>query len=315
MKIWRQIRKVGEALLVCLGMIFIPFLPRTWLVGLARGMGSAAFSLSGKLSRIALANLDVAFGDSLTKDRKEAIARESFQTFALLVLDLFWFSVFCKKRISACLRFDPSFRNYFDKAPLIIVSGHFGNWETMGLGMSLMGNPPVSVAASLDNVFVDWMVRRLRGNTGQRIVKRDGAIRTLTKLLKEGCRTALLMDQNTLPEEGGVFVNFFGLPVPVSKAAYALAAWSGAEIVPVFCVLEENGMRYTGYASDPIKVDRDKDSEVEITQAVTSVVEEAIRRNPGHWLWMYKRWKSIPPGAPADRYPFYARKYEKQEKK
>jgi len=315
MKMLRQIRKVGEAVLVCLGMLFIPFLPRTWLVGLARGLGNASFALSGKLRRIALANLDVAFGASLTADRKQAIARESFQTFALLILDLFWFSIFSGKRIPAYLRFDPSFRNYFDKAPLIVVSGHFGNWETMGLGMSQRGNAPVSVAASLDNVFVDWILRRLRGNTGQGIVKRDGALRTLTKLLKEGCRVALLMDQNTLPEEGGVFVDFFGLPVPVSKAAYALAAWTGTEIVPVFCVLDEHGMRYAAYAGDPIKVDRNADSEVKITQAVTRAMEDAIRRNPGHWLWMYKRWKHIPAGAPAEKYPFYARKYEQQEKK
>jgi Kdo2-lipid IVA lauroyltransferase/acyltransferase len=318
MKIWRQIRKVGEAVLVCLGMLFIPFLPRTLLVSLARSLGNAAFRLSGKLRRIALANLDVAFGSSLTTGKKEAIARESFQTFALVVLDLFWFSVFSNKRISARCRFDKSFYNYLDRAPVVAVTGHFGNWEVMGQAASLVGKGPLgplSVATPLDNAFVDWMLRRWRRNTGQGIVKREGAIKTVIKLLRKGGRVALLMDQNTLPEEGGVFVSFFGLPVPVSKAAFAMAAWTDSDIVPAYCLLEEHGMRYVAYGSDPIKVDRQADNEEKITQAVTRAMEDIIRRNPGHWLWMYKRWKYIPPGAPGEKYPFYARKYEKQEKK
>lgn len=315
MKIWRHIRKVGEALLVCLGMLFIPFLPRRWLVGLSRWLGNMAFRLSGKLRRIALANLDVAFGSSLTSGQKEAIARQSFQTFALVVLDLFWFSVFSRKRIPAYLTFDQSYRNYFDKVPLVILAGHFGNWEILGQGMSLLGIGPTSVATPLDNPFVDWMLRRWRRNTGQGVIQREGAIRAVTKLLKDGGRTALLIDQNTLPEEGGVFVNFFGLPVPVSKAAYALVKWTGAEIATVYSLLEDHGMRYVGYAADAIKVDRNADSEEDVTQNVTRALEDVIRRNPGHWLWMYKRWKYIPPGAPEEKYPFYARKYEKQEKK
>lgn len=314
MKTWRQIRKVGEAVLVCLGLVFIPFLPRKLITKLARWLGALAFFFSRKLRRIAMANLDVAFGDSMSKDQKEAILKESFCTFALVVLDLFWFSVFSSKRIPAHLVFDPSFSNYFDRAPVVGTTAHFGNWEVMGQGAALLGKGPLSVATPLDNAFVDWILRRWRGQTGAQIADRSGAVKTLIRLLKKGGRTALLMDQNTLPEEGGVFVNFFGLPVPVSKAAFALATWSGADIVPAFCCAGDDGMHYTAYSFEPIKVEKGKTSELEITQAIALATEKAIREKPGKWLWMYKRWKFIPPGAPAEKYPYYARKYERQGK-
>jgi Kdo2-lipid IVA lauroyltransferase/acyltransferase len=312
MKIWRQIRKVGEAILVCVGLVLIPFFPRIVIVKLSHLLGNIGFLSCGKLRRIAMANVDVAFGNSISLKQKEIIVRDSFKTFTLVVLDLFWFSVFSSKRIPAYLRFDPSFRNYFDRAPVVAATAHYGNWEAMGQAAALLGKGPLAIATPLDNAFVDWILRRWRKRTGQGLAERSGGIRTLAKLLKQGGRTALLMDQNTLPEEGGIFVNFFGLPVPVSKAVYALAGWSGSDIVPAFCNVENEGMCYAAYAMDPIKIEKDKTSEVEITQAVAKAIEEAIRRAPGQWLWMYKRWKYIPPGAPAEKYPFYAKKYERQ---
>ena len=314
MKTWRQIRKVGEAILVCIGMVLIPFLPRGVIVRLSHLLGDIGFATCGKLKRIGLANIDVAFGNSLSSQQKADIVRGSFRTFTLVVLDLFWFSIFSSKRIPAYLSFDSSFNNYFDRAPVIGATAHFGNWEAMGQAAALLGKGPLAIATPLDNAFIDWILRRWRKHTGQGIAVRSGGIRSLTKLLKQGGRTALLMDQNTLPDEGGVFVNFFGLPVPVSKGAYALAAWSGADIVPAFCRTEDGGMRYVAYALDPIKVEKSADAEIRITQAVSSAIEQAIRTAPEQWLWMYKRWKLIPEGAPSEKYPFYAKKYIQQEK-
>lgn len=314
MKKWRQIRKVGEAILVCIGMVLIPFLPRKVIVKLSHWLGDIGFFTCGQLKRIALANVDVAFGSSLSPEQKAEIVRGSFRTFTLVVLDLFWFSIFSSKRIPLYLSFDPSFSNYFDRAPLVAATAHFGNWEAMGQAAALLGKGPLAIATPLDNPFIDWILRRWRKQTGQGIAERSGGIRTLIKLLKQGGRTALLMDQNTLPEEGGVFVNFFGLPVPVSKGAYALAAWSGSDIVPAFCRTEEGGMRYVAYAFDPIEVEKSADAEVEITQAVTSAIEKAVRTSPEQWLWMYRRWKFIPEGTPSGKYPFYSRQYKAQEK-
>ena len=37
----------------------------------------------------------------------------------------------------------------------------------------------------------------------------------------------------------------------------------------------------------------------EDTQRVQSAVERAVREYPDQWLWIHRRWKTRPPGAPA----------------
>jgi KDO2-lipid IV(A) lauroyltransferase len=221
-------------------------------------------------------------------------------------MDLFWFGRFTRRRIRTWVKFDPSFDHYLNASPGIAVTGHSGNWEVMGLATALRGVSLTSVATPLPNPFVNGMLNRLRQITGQQIVAREGAVKKLIAHLKAGGSTAMLMDQNTLPRDGGEFVPFFGLPVPISKAASALAKRTGAAIVFTFCLLDSNG-NYTLHALPPLNPTPTDPPAYNLTKAVAQIMEEHIRKHPGQWLWMYKRWKYIPEGSPPDKYPFYAR--------
>jgi Kdo2-lipid IVA lauroyltransferase/acyltransferase len=122
---------------------------------------------------------------------------------------------------------------------------------------------------------------------------------------------ALLMDQNILPRDGGAFVDFFGLPVPVSQAVFPLAARTGAPVAFAYCVADEQG-RYTVYLSAPVSVADLGATPLAATQRVAAMSEAAIRQHPGCWLWMYRRWKWVPPERGLEGYPFYARHYREQ---
>ncbi|MFC1452481.1 lysophospholipid acyltransferase family protein [Verrucomicrobiota bacterium] len=304
MSLVKKARRVGESVLLGLGFLLIPFLTRRMVVGLSVAFGRLAFRVSRKLRDVALANLRLAFGSELSDTDRARIARESFEIMSLVVLDLLWFSFFSRRRLTAYVEFDPSFHHYFDTRPAIAVTGHFGNWEIMGQAGALRGHPCVTPAAPIKNKFVDKVIRRRRGATGLELTSQRGAVRAMLRTLRDGGRTALIMDQNTLPEQGGEFVQFFGRPVPVSGAAGLLSKHTGADIVFVYCILEPGG-RYCLHAT-PVR--RQEAGETGVTQRITAMLEDVIRERPGHWLWMYKRWKYVPDGVPADGYPFYARR-------
>lgn len=304
MSLWKQIRRIFECVLLLVGLVCIPLLPRCCVLGLARVLGDLVRWGGWSLRLVARANLDVAFGATRTDAEKDAILRQAYRHFALVLLDLFWFAVFTRRRLERLVTFDESIRHYHAASPGLIVTGHYGNWEIMGQASALLGEPIVSVATPLKNPLAEKLMAMFRRRTGQEIERRAGAGKAMLKVLRRGGRMAVLLDQNTLPHEGGVFVQFFGLPVPASRAAATLARHTDAAILLSHSVVERGG-RYRIFVQPPLRMAEATDAAV--TQEIVTRLEGLIREFPEQWLWMYKRWKYVPDGVAISGYPFYAR--------
>ena len=309
---FKRWRKKAETTLTRFALWWVPRLSRPMVVRLAHVAGAVAWRLPLRLRRVALTNLDIAFGDTRTAAEKRQILRAACQTFALVLLDIFWFSVDTRARIERHVRFDPAMDELFQKKAHMCITAHLGNWELLGHAVSVRGNPLSSVAAPLVNPAVDEYFSRVRRVSGQIIIPRSGAIRAMLRTLKEDGKVGLLLDQNTRPSEGGLFVPFFGLPAPISDAGAALALKTGADIMFGFCIPDRNGEYYVHTAPKIVPGDLASDDKQEqvrqLTVRIAGAIEAAIRAHPTAWLWMYKRWKHIPPGADPAAYPFYARR-------
>lgn len=287
------------------GMALVPWLPRAAVLRLATILGAMAYRLDLRSRRIAMANLTMVYPDLCRNGAGIPILREAFRVFSLTSMDLFWFARRTPERLREYVLFDESFKTYFRHTSLIAVCAHFGNWEILGQAVALAGAPSVSVAASISNRMIDRRVRRLRSRTGQVIIPQEGAARGLLRALRDNRPVALLLDQNTRPREGGVWTPFFGLPVPVSGIVELLAARTGAPVLTVYGYPRADG-RYLAMAGPLRHAVPVTDGHPTLTAALMGDLEERVSRDPGNWLWMYKRWKYIPPDADPRRYPFYA---------
>ena len=312
----KQIRQALEAPLTKLGLAVIPRFPRCVVLALSRFLGNMAFLFSTRSRRLGLANLDLAFGDTKTQAEKRLVLRKSIQNFSLVMLDLAWFSRDSAARMEQWFKAAPSMQEIMDHhVSRVAVTGHFGNWELIGRYSAVKSLPLMSVALPLKNPEVEALLQRTRQTTGQRVIPREGAVRKLVRFLKEGGTVAVLLDQNTKLEEGGLFVEFFGKPVAVSAAAGILASMTSSEIAFGYALPRSDGT-YLGEVPHVIShaeiagMDRASMS-LEITRRMTQYYEEAIRARPECWLWSYKRWRHIPAGMSADGFPYYARKLEK----
>lgn len=308
----RMLRDGLEIAVVRLSFLLVSCLPRWGLLSLSRFLGWLVYHAARTQRRVALSNLDLVFGDTLPPEKKRAIALASFRSFSRAILDFAWFSRNTASRMARLFRFDDSFETYRRMAPAIVVTAHFGNWELLGQAGAIDGNPAVSVAAMFPNEMLNRFVTNLRERNGLLIAPREGAIRTLLKTLKEGGRVALVMDQNTRLSEGGVFVRFFGKPVTMSPAAALLSVRTGAPIVPIFCLALPDGT-YRGYLGRVLQPGADG-SERELNQHIADAFEAEIRKHPEQWLWMYRRWKYVPPAGRAEDFPFYSHAATTREK-
>ena len=306
MTLRRRLRFKFEAFVFSLALRGIPTLPRMVILRIAATAGYLAWWLARRDRKIAMANLDLAFGDTLSSREKHAIVRKVFSNFVRTGLDYFWFSRDRKQRLERWVVMDESLRPWMRKGALVAVTAHFGNWEILGWLTVYHGSLIASVAKPVKNPLIDAEINRLRRQSGQLIIPRDGAIRSLVRVLKQEGTVALLLDQDTLPSDGGIFVPFFGVPAPIATAAGGLALKLKTPMIMAFCTCDEKGV-YRAYCPDAfLPADLEGMTANEITVRVTECLEREIRKNPGCWLWTYKRWKRRLPDFDASRYPFYA---------
>lgn len=303
----RKLRRPFETAALRVALAAVPCLPRRAVCGLARLSGTLGYLVDRRGRRIGLANLDVAFGGSKSAAEKRKILRGSFCTMAQTFLDVIWFSRRTQTRLLKYLVLDESMRPMLCEKNQMLITGHFGNWESAGQAVALHGCPLHSIAMPVKNPEINRLLIRQREVTGQKIIPRTGALRKLLGVLRGGGKAAFLVDQNTSEKEGGVRVDFFGLPVPVTSAPAALAAKTNSEILISFCAPQRGG-RYRVYMTEMFKPPFDTGEEAvrQLTQQILSAIEREVRKHPEHWLWMYKRWKKIYRSVNQERYPFYA---------
>ena len=135
------IREKLEWLAVRAGFAILPRLPRPWIVALSRGLGRLALMVSPKLRRIAEANLEVVFGTECPTEERNRILRRSYQSFALMLLDTFWFSRDTRERMETWVDLAPDVNGIYEAGPRVCLTLHLGNWEVLGMGLP---NVPVT---------------------------------------------------------------------------------------------------------------------------------------------------------------------------
>jgi len=292
------------------GLGVVPHLPRRVILGLAWIGGNLGFLFDPRGRRIGRANLNIAFSGTKTPAEKRSILRTVYITMARTFLDVIWFGTRPEKRLPRYVELDENMQQLFCEKNQICITAHFGNWEVVGQIMALNGFPFHSIAMPVKNPEVDRLLIARREVTGQKIIPREGALRKLLGVLRAGGKTAFLVDQNTEPDEGGIWADYFGLPVAVTPAPAALAAKTGSEILIGFCAPMRGG-RYRVYVTETIQPPENSGEETTqaLTQQIVSAIEREVRKHPEHWLWMYKRWKKRNRSvANQERYPFYADK-------
>jgi len=177
---------------------------------------------------------------------------------------------------------------------VLFATAHLGNWELSAFAHALMTEPMNIVVRPLDNPTLDNFVEKRRTSSGNIVIGKRDAARSILRALKRNEPVGVLVDQNVMASEG-VFVNVFGVPACAASGFVRLAAHSGASVIPGFALWSDDEQRYILRFYPPVEITGDVRCD---TQRVQSAVEQAIREHPGQWLWIHRRWKTRPPGEP-----------------
>jgi KDO2-lipid IV(A) lauroyltransferase len=259
--------------------------------------GELVFRLDRKHSRLALANLEVAFGSATGPDARRRIARDSFRHFGRVMADTLKWTRLRASRRAKLLKVDGEehiLRALRGGRGGLIFSAHFGNWEVAAEAVAALA--PLSVVARpLDNPLIEAELARFRKRLGTRIISKFQAVKPILKALRQNELVAILIDQNVLRSQA-VFVDFFGRSAATTPGLASFHLRTRAPLVPVFCFPAPRSA-YLVKVGEPLtfepggEYDRDV---LKITQACTKMIETEIRQNPGLWFWFHNRWKTRP---------------------
>lgn len=315
----RHLRDFGVYLLVLLALGLVRFLPFRVMRALGRFGGNVAWGVAWPIRKLVLSNLNIAFPEKSERERRR-IGRMSLQSLCTTALEMFWFSGSVsrvKKYASVPSPVIETFSAACTKNGCVVVVPHFGNWEVSGIAFDVTSSMSLGVVARpFDNPYINALVNRARCKLGNEVIPSVGAGKGMIRHLKRGLGVATLIDQNTTLHDGGIFVDFFGLPATASRAPAMFALKLGSGLALSACRRVPGGFDY-----HIIPLKEIPQTEKALTQALTKITEDFVRQYPEQYLWYYRRYRYIDVTAPAEvqaRYPFYARIpqryfYEKRE--
>ncbi len=307
MTLWKSFRYRLEVWSVRLLAAIIPRLPRPVVFHLGRGVGSLAARVDRHGSKVALSNLEAAFGDQYSAHQREHIVRQSYQQFAGTMIDLFWSPRLNEKNFRQLIEFEgfDHFETTVGRAnPHIFACYHYGNFEILSLGCGWVGITPHIITQEFKNGALDPIFNQLRTRSGHGIIPRDGGILRLYKALRRGGSVAILVDLALQLHQPTVAIECFGLKTSVTFAHAWLAEKTGAPIVPAHAEPLPGG-RCRIVLHPKLEIPPGATHQ-QVAQLCWDRFEPVVRQNPAPWMWMYKYWRYQPNGA-ARTYPGYAR--------
>ncbi|HXU30151.1 MAG TPA: lysophospholipid acyltransferase family protein [Thermoanaerobaculia bacterium] len=260
------------------------------------GFGLVAWNLSrivaGRDRRRALAHLEIAFPE-LPLEERQKLARASFRHLGITLGECLHLLRRDAESLKSHVALEGWERIESARAagrPIVILTGHCGNWEVLAAALSIHGLPLAAVARSLDEPGLQKMLAGLRARFGTATIERgrEGAARQLLGALRNGTALGMLIDQDTQVE--GVWVPFFGRPAFTPVGAAKIALKQKAAVFPVFIERVAGGShRATIHPEMMLPADA-----TEATAAMTLEIERQIRRVPEQWVWIHRRWKRQP---------------------
>ena len=174
---------------------------------------------------------------------------------------------------------------------ILLMAGHYGNWEWTGILNKLFPHQGLAVYKPLKNKQFDAMVKKTRGKFDGKIVSNKKIVTTLFRMWKKDIKTLtyILSDQSPKLNDFKYRDTFLGIDVPMFTGTEELA--KRLDFSVLYLRVEKVKRGY--YASTLIEVaDQPKEfPDFEITRKFFDLLEEQIREKPEYYLWSHKRWK------------------------
>ncbi len=264
---------------------------------MARGFAMLAYYVIPIRKKLTLLQLRRAFPD-LQEGEIIRIARESYVNLVTTIFELMWTPRLNDELLQHILRIrNPDVLENARRrgSGLVLMSGHFGNWEWLNIGVPrLLGFSVTTIVHPLHNPAVDELVESWRTMWGSRVVPMGISIREIIRTLRSRGIIGMIADQSG--PSGAYYVRLFGRYAATYEGPAAFALRTGAPVVIGFAVRASDGnydVELEEISTRDLGVEEEERIR-ELTRRHVRALERQVAAHPGQWLWQHKRWKHAP---------------------
>ena len=189
---------------------------------------------------------------------------------------------------------------HFEKAynrgkGIIAVSGHISNFELIAAWFGQKGYKAAAIGRKIYDERLNKMLIDNRESINVRCIDSEASIKYFLKTLREGYAIGVLVDQDSRRYRGE-FVDFFGKPAYTPVGPILLARKADSAVLPMV-IIRKAPAKYDLTVFPEIEFNHNSEpvSDIKrVLQECTRILEQTISKNPEHWVWMHKRWKTRP---------------------
>jgi len=271
-------------------------LPRRFTVRLAGWVGRVLMAANVRRRHVE-EQLAIAFGPAVPGDAERARLVHSIYQNTILTFLEFLQQAILRRDLVASIEREHVVAPLLQAGPIMMVTGHIGNWEAFGVLLADYGVRGVMLAKPIHNPLLQQQIveRRTAANGAELILTGD-SMKAVVDAVHQGKCVGFVADQDA--GENGLFVDFFGCPASTARGPALFAITLGIPLVPMFLVRDTTPeRRLVLHVGEPLFANQEADRKAEVrrlTEAHTRQLENAVRQHPADYFWLHRRWKTRP---------------------
>ncbi len=178
----------------------------------------------------------------------------------------------------------------------VILASHGGNWELLSAWMCQSGYPLHAAVRDPNDAEFAAVMETYRRRVGLVTIRKEtGGLREMVRFPSKGGFLGLVADQDGGPR--GIPVNFLGRPCTMPSGPASISVLADVPVIPI-SIERLSPFRHRVVVDRPILPVGEGsrgDRIMELSWKVNVALENMVKRCPGEWLWMHRRWKTALP--------------------
>lgn len=279
--------------------ISIPFiyllsiLPFPVLYFICDGFYAILFYVVGYRKKVVVTNLKNSFPHKSEQEIRR-LTKDFYHYLCDLIPETFKTLTISKKSMLRHCTIQPEAKAIFDRfhaegKSIMLVMGHYGNWEWAGNSFSLICKQKLFVVYHpLKNKYVDGLMYRMRTRFGTGLIPMRETYKDMVRYKTMISATAFIADQTPRPDNA-FWTTFLNQDTPVFWGTERIAKKIDFPIVYIAVSRLRRG--YYTINAEVLSENPKETADGDISALHTARLEKDIHKQPEIWLWTHKRWK------------------------